>query len=256
MSRAARACVGIVDWGIGGTGIYRLLKERRPETPVVYLSDTGVTPYGRMGRLELRERLIRVRDELVRRGATHLVVACNAASTVLPELRRGDLPRVGVIAPAVRELARLRPREAGLIGGRRTVLSGIYRRALERHGIAVRSRVAQPLSARIESGDTGSPEVEAECRRILAPLYKCTHVLLACTHYPAILPLLQRCVSPETILVDPAKAVVTEILSLPDLPGGASREDLFLTTGDVRAMRRAARNAFGVKIGMVQKVAI
>jgi glutamate racemase len=256
VSGAEKGCVGIVDWGIGGTGIYRLLKERRPETPVVYLSDTGVMPYGQMGRQELRERLIRVREELVRRGATHLVVACNAASTALPELSRGDLPIVGMIEPAVRALVRLEPRKAGLIGGRRTVLSGIFRRELERHGIAVRSRVSQPLSARIEDGDTGSPELEAECRRILAPLYQCSHVLLACTHYPAILPLLRRYVSPQTLLVDPARAVVDEILSLPDLPEGGGSGDRFLTTGDERAMRRAVRNAFGVEIEGAQRIAI
>lgn len=245
--------VGLLDWGIGGLSIYRLLKERRPETPVVYLSDTGAKPYGRMARHELQARLRRVVDELARRGVSHVVIGCNAASTALEDLRRRALPVryvVGVIEPAVRHLARLRPEKAALIGGRRTVLSGVYRRALAAHGITVRGRVAQPLSAHIESGDTGSPALEAECRRILEPLRHASHLLLACTHYPAIAPLLARCLPPEVQLVDPAGALVVEILALPDLPSGAagSAVDAFVTTGDSEAMRRAAWTAFGVAI--------
>jgi glutamate racemase len=84
--------VGILDWGIGGTSIYRLLKERRPETPIVYFSDTGVTPYGRMEAGELKARLREVIELLARRGVSHLVIGCNAASTALPSCSASRCP--------------------------------------------------------------------------------------------------------------------------------------------------------------------
>lgn len=254
----APARVGILDWGIGGVSIYRLLKERRPETPVVYLSDTGAKPYGRMARAELNERLGLAFAHLARRGVSHLVIGCNAASTALEELLRRPLPIahvVGVIEPAVRLLARLRPERAALIGGRRTVVSGAHRRALAARGIALRGRVAQPLSALVERGDTASPALEAECRRILAPLRGASHLLLACTHYPAIAPVLARCLPEGVQLVDPAEALLEDVLARPDLPAGDPREpDTFLTTGDPEAMRRAAWNAFGVETGEAARI--
>jgi glutamate racemase len=214
-----------------------------------------------MDQRALVERLRRVVAYLAERGVTHLVIGCNAASTALDELLLQPLPIpyvVGVIEPAVRLLARLRPERAALIGGRRTVLSGVHRRALARLGIPIRGRVAQPLSAFIESGDTASPALKAECRRILAPLRGASHLLLACTHYPAIAPLLASCLPEEVQLVDPAEALVEEILGLPRLPSADAHSietgDTFLTTGDPEAMRRAAWNAFGVEIGQADRI--
>lgn len=76
--------LGIIDWGIGGVSIYKLIKERLADVPVVYFSDTGVTPYGKMSRRDLVARLNSVILFLKGRGVTHLVIGCNAASTAIP----------------------------------------------------------------------------------------------------------------------------------------------------------------------------
>ncbi|WP_166906149.1 hypothetical protein [Mycobacterium sp. DL440] len=78
------ACLGIVDWGIGGIGVVRELDRRVPGLPVLYWSDAGATPYGRMRGDALAARLSAVVSELAHRGATEVVLACNAASTVAP----------------------------------------------------------------------------------------------------------------------------------------------------------------------------
>ena len=75
------ARLGILDWGIGGVSIYRIIKERAAKAPVTYLSDTGATPYGKMSRDELVSRLNAVIMFLKTRGVTHLAIGCNAAST-------------------------------------------------------------------------------------------------------------------------------------------------------------------------------
>jgi glutamate racemase len=91
-STSAEPCLGIVDWGIGGVGLVRALDQRAPGLPLMYLADTGVTPYGRMGTEELTARLRTVVAALAERGATEVVLACNAASTVVGRLGATPVP--------------------------------------------------------------------------------------------------------------------------------------------------------------------
>ncbi len=243
--------LGIIDWGIGGVSIYKLVREQIGDVPVIYFSDTGATPYGKMTRRELTARLNTVIDFLETKGVTHLIIGCNAASTSIPFVKKAVINLEGVIEPAVSLIAKLKPQRLGLIGGRRTVLSGAYRKAFAKVGIEVEQRIAQPLSGLIESGDVSSPTLRDECKRILAPLQDCSHILLACTHYPAIGQILKEFVSPETKFVDPVSELV-RIISHWKLDTGGDTD--FLTTGDVNMMKRAARNAFGVDIRKISKI--
>jgi glutamate racemase len=245
--------LAIIDWGIGGVSVYKLIKERLGDIPVLYFSDTGATPYGKMTRPELVSRLNAVIEFLKANGATHVVIGCNAASTAINNLNRQGLPVEGVIESAVEFTARLKPRKLGLIGGRRTVLSGVYRRAFAAKGIKPFQRVAQPLSALIESGDISSLQLQAECRRILEPLRNSSHVLLACTHYPAIAGVMKDYVSEKTTFIDPAAELVEKV-SAWNLPLGGG--DRFLTSGDTAKMKKAALLAFGVEISTVEQVTI
>ena len=245
--------LGIIDWGIGGISIYKLIKQRDPDIPVVYFYDTGVTPYGKMSRRELVTRLHDVVDYLQGHGVTRLVIGCNAASTAIPYLSDIDIPIEGVIETAVELVAKTKPKRLGLIGGRRTVISGAYRSRLKKLGVDVEQRIAQPLSALIESGQTDSPELRAEVKRILSPLKNCSHILLACTHYPAILPVLENAVSARTVFLDPATSLARKIRNSKN---AARRGDKFLTSGDPQQMKRSAAKAFSVKLSNVRKVSI
>jgi glutamate racemase len=245
--------IGIVDWGIGGVSIYKLIKERTPDAAILYFSDTGATPYGKMGRRELASRLDIVIDFLIAKGMTRLVIGCNAASTAIPDLAEHGIKIDGVIEPAVEAAAKLKPGRLGVIGGRRTVVSGVYRKAFESRGIDIRQRIAQPLSGLIESGDTSSEKLRVEAKQILGPLKNCSHILLACTHYPAISGLLSDYVSPSTKFIDPASAVIQQLGKLPATGNG---EDRFFTTGDARQMKQSAKRAFGVDIEKIAKVRI
>jgi glutamate racemase len=249
--------LAVVDWGIGGLGFYRLLVDRHPGVAVVYVSDTGFTPYGKVPRRELAARVDAVlRHVREMHGAEHAVVACNAASTVLGDLTvvRGGMRVVGVIAPAVAALAEMAPAHVGVIGGRRTVASGAYGRALRRAGHRVRQRVAQPLSAHVEAGRLDTAGVRGDVARILAPLRSVEVLVMACTHYPALAPLLaERC--PRAALFDPAAATLAHVeRAWPLAPDGAPHR--FLTTGDPDAMRRSARLAFGVDLPTVERITI
>ena len=248
--------LGIVDWGIGGVSIYKLLRSSGPSVPVIYFSDTGVTPYGKMTRPQLVARMNSVIGFLGSQGATHVVVGCNAASTVVPLLTPGGMKLTGVIESAVAVASRMRPSKLALIGGRRTVLSGVYKRAFADRGIDVLQRIAQPLSACIESGDVGSDKLREQCRNILEPIKTCSHLLLACTHYPAILPLLSEFVSAETVFIDPAAELVSRIRRWNLNATRRNGHDRFLTSGDPAKMKAAAFQAFGVKIAAVENATI
>lgn len=243
--------LGIIDWGIGGVSIFKLIKERLVDVPVTYFSDTGVTPYGMMTRPELVLRLNAVISYLRSRGVTHLVIGCNAASTALPYLDNAGLKVDGVIMPAVEMTVKLKPKRLGLIGGRRTVVSGVYRRAFAERGIVVSQRIAQPLSALIENGDIGSEKLRNKALQILNPIRNSSHILLACTHYPAIMDVLREAVSQNTVIIDPAGELVRKVARWRLTKDG---EDVFFTSGDVWQMKMAAKKAFGVEIKAVSRV--
>lgn len=283
--------LGILDWGIGGVDFYARLRAAHPAVPVTYWSDAGTTPYGKQPLSALAARVEAVALALRDRGVTHLVVACNAASTVLdhPRLRalgRSGLPITGVIEPAITAALADPAREFGVVGGRRTIASQVYRRGLAIAGRKVVQRVAQPLSALVERGEVDGPEVRAELARIFAPLRRVETLVLACTHYTALLPPI-RALLPAVRIVDPAAATLAFVARhwhldrALDLPAtgvrGASRtlviaagspppaprphaphahgpSDMFLTTGDPQAMRRAAQRAFGVALADVTAV--
>ncbi|BDB41865.1 MULTISPECIES: glutamate racemase [Mycobacterium] len=239
----AEPCLGIVDWGIGGVGLLTHLDRLAPGLPVLYWSDAGVTPYGRMGADELAGRLTSVVAALARRGATEVVLACNAASTVADRLNTA-VPVEGIIGHGVASV----PDDAvcvAVVGGRRTIAAGHYRRGLARPGRTVVSRVAQPLSAHIEAGRTGSPRFQADLDRIIAPLRQADALVLACTHYPAAARWFAAAL-PHARLVDPAAQLAAAVAArYPRLrqPGPAPRH--FVTTGDPQAMRRSAAHAWG-----------
>ena len=197
-----------------------------------------------MGAEELTQRLLTVTAALARHGATDVVLACNAASTVADRLTAAAVPVEGIITHGVASV----PDDLdhiGVVGGRRTIAAALYRRGLARPGRTVISRVAQPLSAHIEAGRTGSAPFQADLARIVAPLLRVDALVLACTHYPAATQWFAAAL-PQTRLIDPAAQLAAAIAARyphHQQAGPASRR--FLTSGDPDAMRRGAARAWG-----------
>lgn len=248
--------LGILDWGIGGVGFYASARARLPALPIVYWSDAGAMPYGKQHPAELAQRIVAIARWLKREaGVTHLVIACNAASSVLRRIDLSDetLPQItGVIEHGVRAaLQRTAPGQViGVVGGRRTIFSGAYRRALS--GRVVRQRVAQPISARVEAGDLSSEGLRRELDAIMAPLREVDLLVLACTHYPALRDAFaQR--APRAEIVDPAAELLAWAVDAWQLDSAApgSEPDRVLTTGNVEATARSALLAFGMELDPV-----
>lgn len=249
--------IGVLDWGIGGFGVVREILRRAPGQPILYFSDAGTTPYGLVPAPALATRLAAVGAWFAAEGVTRLVVACNAASSVVARTRfPSGLEVLDVIGPGVDAVRAAGVPRVGLVGGRRTVRSGVHRRLLALSRIHVHARVAQPLSALIEAGDHDSVELRATLASIVTPLRDETALLLACTHYPAITERFREAL-PRTLLLDPAPRLAAGLVGARvrvAAPSGARIEAL--TSGDPKAMVRAARLAFGLEPARVGRVTI
>jgi glutamate racemase len=245
--------LGIVDWGVGGIGLLQQLDLTAPRLPVIYWSDTGAVPYGKQATADLSTRLRNVVTELARRGCTEVVLGCHSASTVAHLLDDCTIPVAGITDHALAALPDGLDGPIGVVGGGRTIASGVYRRAFAARGLRAISRVAQPLSAHIEAGRTATPEFRADLRRIVAPIQGAQALMLACTHYPAAANEFAAAL-PGTRLIDPAATAAAVIAGTPScgIPGSRT----FLTTGDVHAMARAAKLAWTYRIHHATRVAL
>ncbi len=261
----------VMDWGIGGLSVYNEIRRQMPHLSVIYFSDSGAIPYGKLSANDLRARLLKIILHFRSLGVEHFVIACNAASSALPALedkfKEEKVNVTGVIEHAIRLVRETAFKNVGVIGGRRTILSRIYQGALQTKMRAVRLRIAQPLSAWIEQGETTGRRLNLELGKILQPLKSCDAVLLACTHYSAIAAEIQLHV-PNATLLDPAPATAKFIKknwnfsverSAPQSRSQSRSQrrsqrrsnsalTVFMTTGNPAQMKISAKLAFGNRI--------
>lgn len=212
------ARIGIFDSGVGGLTVQRALLEAVPGADTIYLGDTARVPYGTKSAATVTAYSIRNARVLQERGIDLLVVACNTASAVaLPALRAAlPVPVLGVVEPGARAAAAAsRSGRIGVIGTAGTIASGAYERAIR--ALAPGSTVtAQPCPLfvpLVEEGWLDDEVTEAVVRRYLAPL-QAAHVdalVLGCTHYPLLKPLIARVLGPGVTLIDSAEETAREL---------------------------------------------
>lgn len=257
--------IGVLDWGIGGVDALVRLSRAVP-AQYVYRSDSGFEPYGKVPPDVLAKRLDEVGRELAGRyGIEALVLACNAASAVLPRLTL-PFPVLGVIAPGVALVRRAvadGARHIGIIGGEGTIASGAHRAALadleaaEAAGVRIVARPAQALSAHVEAGRLDGPEVDAEVARVARALGEdgpIDALLLACTHYPALSPVFARHF-PGVRLLDPVDLLIEDASTRLGGWADGRTESAWIveTSGDPESTQVHAWRAFGVALGRVRK---
>ena len=238
----------IMDWGIGGLGAYNAVRQLRPDLDIIYLSDAGQVPYGKMAPDVLQARIQHILQWAARADLSGVIIACNAASTALPGCTL-PLPTTGVIAPAITHIKGWPKQHLGVIGGERTIASMAYEAPLVEAGFTVSARVAQPLSAIIEAGAHHEAHARPAFEAFLDGLAVVDTLVLACTHYIAAVDVIASIV-PDVQCFDPVDACVQLATSAWSLPEGQGRTH-FITTGPVEQMVRSAKLAFGVQIDAV-----
>jgi glutamate racemase len=204
--------IGVFDSGVGGLTVVSALRRRLPEESILYLGDTARLPYGSKSPDTVTRYTRRNIEFLTDRGVKAVVVACNTASALaLPNLEMHELPTWGVIEPGARKAAAVSRGKVGVIATEATVRSDAYPRALRtfRPELEIVSRACPLFVPLVEEGWHDDPITEEVARRYLEPLLEAgiDTLVLGCTHYPLLVPVLQRVAGPGVTLVDSAEAV-------------------------------------------------
>lgn len=259
------APLGVFDSGIGGLTVARALFERLPRESVIYFGDTARVPYGPKSPDTVRRYSAEILAFLLRRGVKAVVVACNTSTAhALSYLQeQSPVPVVGVIEPGARAaVAATRTGVIGVIGTAGTIASGAYERAIK----ALRPDakvVAQPCPLfvpLVEEGWFEHPAAELIAADYLDPLKRANVdvLVLGCTHYPLMKPLLARVMGPGVKLVDSAEetatAVAGELERLGLLAEGGSHDHRFVVSDDEPHFRRVGARFLGEKLKQVEVV--
>ncbi|WP_349973394.1 glutamate racemase [Pseudomonas caspiana] len=243
MIKASDAPVGVFDSGVGGLSVLGEIRDLLPNESLLYVADCGHIPYGEKSPEFIRERCMIIAQFFRDQGAKALVLACNTATAAAAaQLREHypDWPIVGM-EPAVKPAAAAtRSGVVGVLATTGTLQSAKFAALLDRFAGDVRV-VTQPcpgLVELIESGDLFSPTIRTLLRGYVEPLLAegCDTIILGCTHYPFLKPLLREMIPESVILIDTGHAVARQLQRLLAQHGllhdGHAQETQFWTSAD------------------------
>ncbi|HEU5217609.1 MAG TPA: glutamate racemase, partial [Gemmatimonadales bacterium] len=207
-----RAPIGIFDSGLGGLTVAHAIFERLPHDSTIYFGDTARVPYGPKSADTVRRYSLEIMEWLLSERVKAIVVACNTSTAhALEALRAASpVPVIGVIEPGARAaVAAAGGLPIGVIGTSGTIGSGAYEREIRRltPGTAVIARPCPLFVPLVEEGWFDHPATRLIAEEYLAPLTDggIGSLVLGCTHYPLLKPLLQEVVGPRVALIDSAE---------------------------------------------------
>jgi len=206
--------IGVFDSGIGGLTVVRALMERLPFEKIVYLGDTARVPYGVKSPDTITQYATQIARFLLQKEVKLLIIACNTMAAVAYQSVKtlSPVPVLDVIEAGARSaIEETRSKQIGVIGTPATINSNAYARAIHRQApdIRVFSRACPLFVPLVEEGWLNHPVTRLTAEEYLRPVMA-EHVdtlVLGCTHYPLIKPLIQEIVGPDIRLVDSAEAM-------------------------------------------------
>lgn len=227
----ARAPIGIFDSGLGGLTVASAIRQALPSERLLYFGDTAHIPYGDRSLREVRAFSAAIVRAMMGKGCKMIVIACNTASAAALKELREAYPRFAFIGmePAVKPAAeRSRSQVVGVIATRATFQGELFASVVERfaQGVKVIEQPCPGLVQAIEAGELDSPSTEHMLREWLEPMLVqgMDELVLACTHYPLVRPLIERICGPDVEVIDPAPAVARQVKRVLD-------EQLLLSAG-------------------------
>jgi len=256
--------IGVFDSGVGGLTVAKELIKQLPSEDIVYFGDTARVPYG----IKSKETVIRFSIEnilfLLKQDVKLICVACNTVSSLaLPAIKNYfKVPIIGVITPGVREAVyATKNKRIGVIGTSGTIKSRAYELEIRQlDSQAVVTAVSCPLFVPfVEEGWTEGPVIEKVARNYLEPLKKARvdTVILGCTHYPVLKPMIKKIMGRQVALIDSAKQVAMEvkkILAAEDLLNAKRRsENKFFVSDNPEWFKSLAGRFLGSPVKNVSK---
>jgi len=216
-SPSTPATIGIFDSGVGGLSVLRAIRQQLPCQPAIYLADQAHVPYGARTKDEVRAYSEEITRFLLKEGARLIVVACNTASAAaLYHLRRvfPDTPFVGM-EPAVKPAAAAtRSGVVGVLATPVTFQGELYASVVERFakGVKVLEDTCPGLVGEIEAGHLNGPKTREILERALQPMLQqgVDTIVMGCTHYPFVIPLIEEITGPKVQVIDPSPAVARQ----------------------------------------------
>ncbi len=262
-----QGAIGIFDSGVGGLSVLREIRDQYPGEDLIYIADQIHVPYGTRSRqqvLEYSEGIIRF---LIREDVKIIVLACNTASAVaLADLRKKypDMPFVGMepaVKPAAEETS---TGVVGVLATPATFQGDLYASTVEKfaRGVKVLQDTCPGLVDQIESGKIDHPRTREILQKALDPMLKqnVDKVVMGCTHYPFVIPIIKEIVGTQVRVIDPAPAVARQtgrLLESYSLEANGEHGSVaFLSTGDPVKLAENIFDLIGIKtiVGELQWV--
>ena len=251
------APIGVFDSGVGGLSVLREIRAQLPHEDVIFFADQGHVPYGPRPLGEVRAFAEEITRFLLGQGAKLIVVACNTASAAALHHLRRTFPRVPFVGmePAVKPAAEsTQSGVVGVLATPATFQGELYASVLERFaaGVTVLQDTCPGLVEQIERGELDSPAARAILERALTPMLAqgIDRVVLGCTHYPFVIPLIEEIAGEGVRVIDPAPAIarqVGRVLQERGLSaaGSAPGQVRCLTSGDPTQLSRLLPRLLG-----------
>jgi glutamate racemase len=241
--------IGVFDSGVGGLSVLRAMREQMPAEDVIYFGDQGHVPYGPRPMEQIQNFSEGITRFLLEKNSKLIVVACNTASAAaLKYLRERfpDVPFVGM-EPAVKPAAETtQTGKVGVLATPATFQGALYASVVERfgNGVELLQHTWPGLVGQIEKGELDSPATRSILEDALHPMLEqnIDTVVLGCTHYPFVIPLIQKIVGERVRVIDPAPAVTRQVKRLLEAKGLLNESKdrgvvRLYTSGDAEAMQ-------------------
>ena len=268
---ARRPTIGVFDSGFGGLTVLKALLELVPDADYAYFGDTARLPYGSKSVETVARYAVEAAQFLESQSAQMLVIACNTATALaLDQITSASrVPVIGVVEPgAEAAAAATKNKKIVVIGTEATVSSHAYRKALQTRGLDAREKACPLLVPLVEEGWIDHSVTEQVARIYLAEAFTDTFndadtLVLGCTHYPLLKPLLQRVTPDHVAIVDSAESTAQTVAAhfnqlVPPTSDSEERRALprlkFFATDSVEKFRRLGQRFLGRPIESVQHV--
>ncbi len=208
--------IGFFDSGVGGTSILKEVQKMLPNESCIYLADSKNAPYGEKSKDEILKLCIKNADLLVAKGCKLIVVACNTATTnAISYLRQNyQVPFIG-IEPAIKPAAiNSSSKTVGVLATKGTLTSSLFHSTSDHHAKEIRiiEQVGTGLVPLIEAGKVDSDQMRALLLGFVKPMIEegIDYLVLGCTHYPYLIPVLREILPENVTIIDSGEAVARQ----------------------------------------------
>lgn len=251
--------IGIFDSGIGGTSIFQEIHALLPNENSIYLADSKYAPYGNKSKQEILELSVKNTEHLLSKQCKLIVVACNTATTnAISHLRsKYKVPFIG-IEPAIKPAAlNTQSKAIGILATKGTLASDLFHQTtdLYSNGIKVIEQIGQGIVPLIEEGKVSSEEMKALLKDHLQPMIDAhiDYLVLGCTHYPYLMPLLIELLPKHVKIIDSGLAVAKQtkaVLEKNDLLNSTKKipQNIFYTNTNTTVLTDILEGKFNVEL--------